>query len=127
MTLFDDPFRRSVVFLVFCIGARTGLAFAASRPAYMSDWRARYPMCLFAGVAALGWLDLYRRGARMDAVEAGPSGTWWNGLRPVHAGLYLAFVVMAMAERARAYAWAPLAADVVVAITAWVWFRRWEN
>lgn len=122
-SVFDNAVMRSAAFLVLCIGSRAAFAFAASRPSLITHHTTRLVLCLFAGVWALGWLNLYVHKGRMHAIEAGPGGTWWNSLRPVHAGLYIAFIAMAAGDVHRMQAWAPLALDVLLALYHWISHR----
>jgi len=116
---FTDPTTRRTAFLVACLGARSALAAAAR---YHIEWApARWALVSFAATACLGWLRLFAYRQRMAAPEAGATGTWWHGLRPVHAALYAAFVLLATRSTAgeRAYAWVPLGIDAALAVVAW--------
>lgn len=119
MVDFADPTTRRAAFLVACLGARSALA-AAARYCIESA-PVRLALVIFAATASLGWLRLFAFRQRMAAPEAGATGTWWHGLRPVHAALYAAFVVLATRSTAseRAYAWVPLGVDVALAVVAW--------
>ena len=123
---FTDPTTRRAAFLVACLGARTTLAAAAR---YHIEWApVRWALVSFAATACLGWLWLFAFRRRMAAPEAGATGTWWHGLRPVHAALYAAFVLLATRSSAgeRAYAWVPLSVDVALALVAWFAHGRYR-
>lgn len=127
MTVFDDPTVRRSAFLVLCLGSRAGLAAAAwARIEYPP---LRWGLVGLAGMACLGWLRLYAFRLRLEAPEAGGGGTWWHSLRPVHAALYAAFVLIATSRQVseRRYAWVPLGVDVLLAICAWVAHGRYRS
>ena len=117
---FDDPTTRRGAFLVLCLGARAGLAAAARY--HIESAPVRWVLVAFAATACLGWLTLFVSRLRLSAPEAGARGTWWHGLRPVHAALYAAFVLLAARPHAaeRSYAWVPLGTDVALALAAWL-------
>lgn len=107
--------RRLVLFLVGCIGTRTALAYAASRAS--AEWlRVMGVVGLCIGLAFWGLyvFGLRTTGAEVDGGRGGR--VWWNGLRPVHGTLYLAFAAMAL--RGHPSAWVPLAIDVGVGLAA---------
>ena len=123
---FTDPTTRRIAFLVLCLGARAGLAAAAryliERPLV------RWGLVAFAALSSLGWLRLFLLKGRMNAPEAGGGGTWWHPLRPVHAALYAAFVLLAVRKDSdeRQYAWVPLGVDVAVGLVAWLAHARYQ-
>lgn len=123
---FTDPTTRRVAFLVACLGARFTLAATARH--YIESTPVRWALVCFVAISSLGWLRLFVLRGRMNAPEAGVTGTWWHGLRPVHAALYASFVILATrsAVDERAYAWVPLGVDVALAVVAWFAHERHE-
>ena len=105
-------------FLVICLGVRLALAFLA----YKLPSRWLPVMGAAALILAASWANIYLTGARPFAKEAGGLDTpmqivWWNGLRPLHSGLYLAFALMAFHKSANAYK--ILLLDAAVGLLAW--------
>lgn len=71
------------LFILGCIPARLGLAYAASKNLF-SPWL----QTMFI-VIGLGFLSLYATNSRLNAPEGG-GVTWWAQYRVVHGLLYLA-------------------------------------
>ena len=71
------------LFILGCIPARLGLAYAASKNLF-SPWL----QTMFI-VIGLGFLSLYATNSRLNAPEGG-GVTWWAPYRVVHGLLYLA-------------------------------------
>lgn len=130
-----DEHTRAVVFLVGCIGTRVGLALLAravigrgggdgggggggGARAYYA--RARVLLVVVAVAIAVGFLGHYLFDTRPVAFEAG-GVAWWNALRPVHAGLYIAFAALAARDHPRA--WLVLLADALLGLVAWATYR----
>jgi len=106
---------RALVFLL-CIATRIGFVLAAAFVDPRSIWLPIFGILGLLGGAGL--LNAYlKRGAAAPGAIFG-TRAWWNGLRPVHAALYMAFGVLAIA-RVR-LAWTLLAADVAIGVVAFV-------
>ena len=111
---------RALLFLVGCVGARAALAWAAyrcRRRAAVMRW-----MAAAAFAVAAGFLLIFALGLRRTGPEVCGGRIWWDGLRPVHAALYVAFanlVVWGAAERA----WVALAADAALGLAAFAAHR----
>jgi hypothetical protein len=71
------------LFILGCIPARLGLAYAASKNLF-SPWLQTAFL-----VIGLGFLSLYASNSRLNAPEGG-GVTWWAPYRIVHGLLYLA-------------------------------------
>lgn len=104
---------RVAVFLLGCVLVRVAIVVVAARVAL--DW-----LPLLGLAAAVGGIGLIRAYALNTDAPGAVFGSrpWWNGLRPVHGALYLAFAVLAVA-RVR-LAWTVLAADVALGVAAFV-------
>lgn len=114
-----SPGIRAALFLVGCMGSRTALAYAAHVAARPSAPAWALPvMGAGAALTALAFLSIFFMGWRTTGAEVFGDKIWWGNLRPVHAGLYLAFA--ALAFRGHRGAWVPLAIDVAVGLTAFV-------
>jgi hypothetical protein len=64
----------------------------------------------------------YISGARTTGPETFGDKIWWNDLRPVHAVLYLLFTIMVFTSM-RKYAWIVLLIDVMIGLTAFIYFH----
>lgn len=103
--------KRTLLFLIFCIGTRTLFAYLAKTyPQYLQY------MGALAIIPAIGFLYFFFSGTRKTGNEVFGGKIWWNNLRPIHAILYLLFAISAIQKKH--YAWMFLAADVVLGLTA---------
>jgi hypothetical protein len=109
------------VFLVGCVGVRLLAAYLAyyllrKPPAYLRA----YGLLLL--VPAVGFALIYAMGWRKTGPETSGGPIWWNALRPVHAALYLAAALSALAsaDALRALAWKLLLADVALGVVAYL-------
>jgi hypothetical protein len=109
--------KRWVLFLLGCMGARLGLAYAAKTA---STKTLRYLGCA-ALVPALGFALIYAMGWRKTGAEVFNEKIWWDGLRPVHAALYLIFAVTAI--RGVRSAWTALLLDALIGLVAFLYVR----
>lgn len=82
----------------------------------MPPWL-RKAMAGAMAAAALVFSSLHAFGWRQAARESSTGATWWDILRPVHAGLYLAAASWTYSG-AYSHAASALAADVVVGMVA---------
>lgn len=106
--------RRTLLFLVGCIGARTLFAYIAFtvRPEYLPYLGA------LALIPVFGWLYILATGARKTGLEVGGERIWWNGLRPIHMLNYAAFSATAFMQSKNAYLF--LVWDVILGLGAWI-------
>jgi hypothetical protein len=106
--------KRTLLFLVGCIGTRSLLAYAAkvASPDYLTlmGWLALVP--------AFGFLYFYLSGSRTTGPEVFGGKIWWNDLRPIHAAFYIGFAVTAIQRLP--YSWMFLLADVVFGLLSFL-------
>lgn len=108
------PTKRTLLFLIGCIGSRTVLAYLAKTVS--PYWLSR--MGYLALVPAMGFLIIYVFGLRKTGPEVFGEKIWWNHLRPIHSILYFAFAYSAINKLS--YAWMFLALDVIIGFLAWL-------
>jgi hypothetical protein len=108
------------IFLLLCLPARYLLA------RYTSTVPDAHTTILGAALAAVGiaFLYLFLSDSRLNAPEAGGSGTWWNRLRPIHGLLYLLGGILLIAGYPKQYAATCLWIDLLVGAVAHV-SRYW--
>ena len=105
------------LFLMLCIPTRFGIAYLS----YLySDPRNRstvsHLFALVLGVTALVWLALFLKLiSRGSGFEAPNNRIWWNYLRPVHALLYLLYILHYVTKRSNG--WIFMAADPVIGLS----------
>lgn len=109
-----------IIFLLFCLPARYLLVkYTASVP----DAHAILFGTVLAAVG-LAFLYLFLSGSRLDAPEAGGSGTWWNRLRPIHGILYLLAGIVLIAGYSKQVAATCLWIDLFIGAVAHI-SRYW--
>lgn len=80
---------RVLVFWTCCLPLRLGIAWLAGASGGLPKrWRLALAGAL--ALAGLAFAALFAFGLRMEAPESSTGVTWWNALRPVHAGVFLA-------------------------------------
>jgi len=67
---------------------------------------------------SIGFLYLYFTNGRLQATEAGSSGTWWSKLRLIHGLLYLAAFIYAFKESNLVFI--PLLIDVLFGLASFL-------
>lgn len=112
-----SPGVRAALFLIGCMGSRAALAYAAHAA---PEWALR-AMGVAGLLVAAAFFAIFAGGWRSTGPEVFGDRIWWDDLRPVHGGLYLAFAALAL--RGRRAAWVPLALDVAVGLAAFTWHR----
>jgi len=100
----------SPLFWLGCIPARLALAYLGTRQDALPY------LAPVAAAIALGFAAVYALRLRPNAPEGGGGPTWWDQLRPLHAGAYLAAALFAF--RGSTLAGAVLAADVTLGVVA---------
>ena len=108
----NDFQKRFLMFMIGCIGARSGLAYITKviNPNYLPF----IGIIIFIG--AIRFIYLFFTN------PTGPQflgkDIWWNNLRPVHFVFYLLFAITALMKKS--YAWVFLALDVVFALGSFI-------
>ena len=110
--------KRMLLFLVGCIGVRLLLVFIAK----YSPETIQHLLGLVALCISIGFMYFYISGTRKSGPETFGNKIWWNNLRPVHAFLYLLFTIMVFTQM-RHYAWIVLLIDVIIGLTAFIYFH----
>lgn len=107
----DTLTKRTLLFLIFCIGTRILFAYIAK------TYTNYLPlMGILALLPAIGFFYLFLSGKRKTGGEVFGDKIWWNDLRPAHGTLYLLFAISALMKKS--YAWIFLAIDVVLGLSA---------
>ena len=109
----------ALTFLLGCLGARLAIAAAA----YYISPKWLPIMGILALVLVCSWVYIYLFGARpfgkeVGGLDTGSQKIWWNDIRPLHAGLYFAFAIMALHKSPDAYRVVIL--DALVGLVAWL-------
>ena len=107
--------KRTLLFLGGCMVVRFSLAMIAYKYPVLSKQAA--PLAL---LPVIGWLYIYFIGKRDTGPEVFGGKIWWNALRPVHAFMYLLFYIY----RGKSYSWAPLGADTLLGLVAWLYNKN---
>jgi len=106
----NDIQKRTLMFLIGCIGARSAIAYFAK---IIDPYYLPYVSIIFF-IGAIRFIYLFFTN------PTGPQflgkDIWWNKIRPIHFLLYLLFAISALMKKT--YAWIFLALDVIVALTA---------
>jgi hypothetical protein len=110
----DNIYKRYLLFLVGCMGARLALVLLA-RNLPLNWLRIMGFVTLIPG---LGFLWIYFTNSRKTGREVFGEKIWWNSLRPLHGLLYLAFSYLAITKERSA--WEVLALDVVIGLIAFL-------
>jgi len=76
-------------------------------------------MGAIALVISIGFATIYIKGWRKTGLEVGGGRIWWNALRPIHAGIWFVFAVMALAQNHNA--WIVLASDALLGLSAFAY------
>lgn len=112
----------SLLFLTACVATRLLIVYGvAARPPTLDPKHVALPLM----VPAIGFALIYALGLRDTPGETfGCRGgaAWWNGLRPVHAGMYALAAALVLRRSERAHV--PLLVDVLVGISAFFLFRK---
>ena len=115
--LLKNDFYRACVFLFFCLGSRTLLAYIAYK--YIKYTIIKYLLILFTVTASIIWLYYY---FIKDKTFSRLSGkVWWNNMRIIHSILYLTFAGLVITNKK--WAWKLLALDVLIGFIGWILHR----
>ena len=113
----NDIQKRFIMFIFGCMVARVSLVLLAKNvsPKYLLLLGF---LCL---LPALGFLTIYLGDLRKTGIEVNGSEIWWNELRPVHAVMYLLFVIYAIKKKD--FAWIILLLDVCIGVIAFIMYH----
>ena len=106
--------KRLVLFLGGCILVRSLLVVAAKN---INKKYLPY-MGMIAFLPAFGFIYYYLSGTRTTGPEVFGDKIWWNDLRPIHAGLYIMFGLLALKKNANSYI--PLLVDVIFGLLSFL-------
>ena len=105
--------KRTLLFLVGCMGTRLGLIWLAKTQPQLLK-----PMAILAACISFGFMYIWANGLRKTGPETFGDPIWWNDLRPIHSLLYAIFAVMAY--NGNENAWKVLLLDVTFGFGVWV-------
>ena len=113
--LFKNVKSRMLIFLVFCIGARLGLAYLAKNihNAYLTVYS------LIIGIIGVSFLFLFVTGLRKTGAETGGNAIWWTKLRPIHGILYVLAAGL-LFYRHRCWGSKVIIVDTLIGLTAFL-------
>jgi len=104
--------KRYILFFMFCIPTRLGIAYLSTK---LSDKNLKI-MGYIALIFAIGIIMIYLFGNKLADSQlewAGKDKVWWNDFRPLHGLLYLMFSVNAIQMKSDT-AWKPMVADAII-------------
>jgi hypothetical protein len=109
--------KRILLFLIGCIGVRSLFVLLAKTldPKYLPI------MGVIALLPAIGFSYLFITGGRKTGREVFGEKIWWNVLRPLHAVLYFAFAIAAIAKAS--WSWVILLVDVIIGLLAFLFYH----
>ena len=107
--------KRFALFLLLCLTIRTGFVFLAY---YLPPSTVQY-FAIPALLLAASWMYIMFIRARDTGVEVNGERIWWQSLRPLHVAYYAVFSALALLKSE--YAWVPLAFDVSLGFSAFLW------
>lgn len=110
----NDTQKRFLLFIFGCIVVRALLVVAAKE----GDKTVRKVMGVAAILISIGFMYFFITRSRMNPRETFGERIWWNGLRPVHAVLYLVFGIRALQDDDQA--WVVLLVDVIIGFLSYV-------
>jgi hypothetical protein len=109
--------KRFLLFLIGCIGARTGFVYIAKNSSLDNLPILGY----LALLPALAFTLLYVFNLRQTGQEVFGDKIWWNHLRPIHGLLYFSFAYMAINKNPNA--WMLLLIDVTLGLVSFLHFH----
>ena len=120
--LFKNVKSRMLIFLVFCIGARLGLAYLAKviPAAYLTVYS------LIIGIIGVSFLFLFVTGLRKTGAETGGKAIWWAKLRPIHGILYVIAGGL-LFYRHRCWGSQVIVVDTLIGLTAFLLYHLREG
>ena len=109
--------KRFLLFLIGCIGSRSGLVYLAKT---INKEHLKY-MGYLALLPAIGFIYIYITKSRETGGEVMGDRIWWNDLRPFHALMYILFAYNAITGSS--HAWIYLLIDVIVGLISFISFH----
>ena len=106
--------KRTMMFLIFCIGIRTFIAIYSKTASPL----ALRIMGYAAMIPAIGFMYIYATDSRKTGPETLGEPIWWNSLRPLHSLLYFMFAYLAINNSPDASK--PLFIDVIVGFVSFI-------
>lgn len=103
-----------LLFLFGCIASRIAIAYIAYKYSNVLIY-----MAYIALMISFGFVTIYLFDLRKTGLEVSGGNIWWNDLRPIHASLYFLFALLAFKKNK--YAWVPLAIDVILGLSAFLY------
>lgn len=113
----NDIHKRFLLFLIGCMGARSGLVYLAKT---INKKYLKY-MGYLALIPAIGFIYIYITKSRQTGGEVMGDKIWWNDLRPFHALMYILFALYAI--NGNPHSWIFLLIDVVVGFISFIIFH----
>jgi hypothetical protein len=117
----NEIHKRFLLFLVGCIGTRSGLVYLAKN---INKENLKY-MGYLALIPAIGFLYIFISGSRKTGGEVMGDKIWWNNLRPFHALMYILFAYYAI--NGNSQAWIVLLIDVIIGLISFILFHYSEG
>ena len=107
--------RRLVLFLIGCMGARTGLTYIVKHHAHAH----KNALASLLLIPAFGFAYIYMNDLRKTGAEVFGDRIWWNDLRPFHALMY--FVTAALVHTRTNKSHYPIALDTLVGLLSFTY------
>ena len=114
----NDLQKRFFLFLGLCIPSRLLLSYIAK--IVPSNYLPLMGFIMLGPI--IGWSYIYLTGSRKIGMETLGQPIWWNDLRPLHAGLYFTFVLMAFNKSHNAYL--PLFFDTMLGLFSFLKYHK---
>jgi hypothetical protein len=114
----NDLNKRFALFLGLCIPSRFLLSYIAK----ILPLKYLPFMGIIMLIPVIGWTYIYLTGSRKIGMETLGAEIWWNDLRPLHAGLYFTFVLMAFNKSNNAYL--PLFIDTFIGLISFFKYHK---
>lgn len=113
----NDIHKRLVLFLIGCMGARSGLTYIIKH--HTIQYKLFLVVLLM--IPAIGFSYIYLNDLRKTGGEVFGGKIWWNNLRPFHAIMYFTSAVMVYIQNKKAYYVVGL--DTLVGLISFILFH----
>lgn len=114
----NDLQKRIVLFLGLCIPSRLLIAYIAK----ILPSKYLPIMGILTLLPVIGWSYIYLSGIRKTGLETIGAPIWWNELRPIHAGLYFIFSLMAINKSENSYF--VILTDTIIGLFAFLKYHK---